>query len=91
MQYRKLDLLGEVLSIEVLFIVKAKYNLADYNSNCLSPLLYLIKIMLKRILSSFLEEISAGRFKSRFQMNLLFLMLTDGSVVLSSKVVRANF
>lgn len=52
MQYRKLDLLGEVLSIEVLFIVKAKYNLADYNSNRLSPLIYLIKIMLKRILSS---------------------------------------
>lgn len=57
-----MDLLGEVLSTEVLFIVKAKYNLADYNSNCLSPLIYLIKIVPKRILSSLEKKISAGRF-----------------------------
>lgn len=69
----------------MLFIVEAKYNLADYNSNCLSPLIYLIKIVPKRILSSVEKKICISRkvleWVSKESEALLCLVLTDGSVV----------
>lgn len=79
-----MDLLREVLSIEVLFRVEAKYNFADYNGNRLSLLIYLIKIVPKRILSSLEKKKQQGlEWDSNESETCLCLVLTAGSVVLS--------